>query len=91
MCRMGCVPVCVLLAVADSLLPPSPVLVGQTVLGKTLVDVTDDLLSAHSKYGIHVLGEGGEFESLAVDAPWLHCGRLHISLDRVERQVSQVQ
>ena len=61
------------------------------MLGKTLLDVTDDLLSAHSKYGIHILGEGGEFESLAIDAPWFHCGRLHIPSDGVERQVSQVQ
>ncbi|MFC6725529.1 ATP-binding protein, partial [Halobium palmae] len=38
----------------------------------------DDLESLNAEYGVHVLGEGGEFETLAVDGP--HMGR-RIELD----------
>ncbi|KAI8907312.1 hypothetical protein EDD86DRAFT_184112, partial [Gorgonomyces haynaldii] len=41
----------------------------QRHLGKTLSEMQPHLLRMQSKYGIHVCGEGGEFESLVLDAP----------------------
>jgi ABC transporter with metal-binding/Fe-S-binding domain ATP-binding protein len=32
-------------------------------------DGLDDLLDLHERYGVHPLGEGGEFETLVTDAP----------------------
>ncbi|MFC7155473.1 diphthine--ammonia ligase [Halomarina halobia] len=39
-------------------------------LGRTLdADALADLEALNDRYGVHVLGEGGEFETLVVDAP----------------------
>lgn len=39
-------------------------------LGRTLDrDAIDDLNDLNDEYGVHILGEGGEFETLVVDAP----------------------
>lgn len=39
-------------------------------LGRTLDDAAlSDLLSLNESYGVHVLGEGGEFETLVTDGP----------------------
>ena len=39
-------------------------------LGRTLdADAFDDLEALNGEYGVHVLGEGGEFETLVVDGP----------------------
>jgi diphthine-ammonia ligase len=39
-------------------------------LGRTLDEgAVDDLSALHSKYGVHIMGEGGEYETLVVDAP----------------------
>jgi diphthine-ammonia ligase len=43
-------------------------------LGRTLDEAAfSDLEALHERYGVHVLGEGGEFETLVVDGP--HMGR----------------
>ena len=39
-------------------------------LGRTLDrDALDELTELNDEYGVHVLGEGGEFETIVVDAP----------------------
>ena len=39
-------------------------------LGRTLDrDALDDLEALNEEYGVHILGEGGEFETLVVDGP----------------------
>jgi ABC transporter with metal-binding/Fe-S-binding domain ATP-binding protein len=39
-------------------------------LGRKLDEgAVDDLSVLHSKYGVHIMGEGGEYETLVVDAP----------------------
>ncbi|AHF98667.1 ATP binding protein [Halostagnicola larsenii XH-48] len=39
-------------------------------LGRTLdADALDDLETLNDEYGVHLLGEGGEFETLVVDGP----------------------
>ncbi len=39
-------------------------------LGRTLdADALDELEALHDEYGVHILGEGGEFETLVTDAP----------------------
>ncbi|KAJ3054117.1 ATP binding domain 4 [Rhizophlyctis rosea] len=38
-------------------------------LGKTLGQMYPHLLSMHDRYGAHVCGEGGEFETLTLDCP----------------------
>lgn len=39
-------------------------------LGRTLdADAVDELEALHEEYGVHILGEGGEFETLVVDGP----------------------
>ena len=39
-------------------------------LGRTLdADAFDELETLHEEYGVHVLGEGGEFETLVTDGP----------------------
>ncbi|MFW5896015.1 MAG: diphthine--ammonia ligase [archaeon] len=39
-------------------------------LGRTLdADALDDLRRLHDEYGVHLLGEGGEFETFVVDGP----------------------
>ena len=43
-------------------------------LGRTLdADALADLEALNEEYGVHILGEGGEFETLVTDAP--HMGR----------------
>jgi uncharacterized protein (TIGR00290 family) len=39
-------------------------------LGRTLDrEALDDLASLNAEYGVHVLGEGGEFETVVTDGP----------------------
>ncbi|MBV0900769.1 diphthine--ammonia ligase [Haloarcula salina] len=39
-------------------------------LGRTLdADALDELEALHDEYGVHILGEGGEFETLVTDGP----------------------
>ncbi|WP_410765116.1 diphthine--ammonia ligase [Haloferax sp. DFSO60] len=39
-------------------------------LGRTLdADALDELEKLHDEYGVHILGEGGEFETLVTDGP----------------------
>jgi len=39
-------------------------------LGRKLDDrAVDDLFVLNRKYGVHVMGEGGEYETLVLDAP----------------------
>lgn len=39
-------------------------------LGKRLKDLYPNLLALHKKYGLDLCGEGGEYESLVLDAPF---------------------
>ncbi|VDK62630.1 unnamed protein product [Onchocerca ochengi] len=39
-------------------------------LGKTLVEMKDLLLDLSSRYGVHICGEGGEYETFVVDCPF---------------------
>jgi ABC transporter with metal-binding/Fe-S-binding domain ATP-binding protein len=52
-------------------------------LGRTLDgDALDDLEALHDEYGVHVLGEGGEFETFVVDGPHMN-HRIHLDYDTV--------
>jgi diphthine-ammonia ligase len=43
-------------------------------LGRTLDEAAlGDLEELHEEYGVHVLGEGGEFETLVTDGPHMDC------------------
>jgi len=42
-------------------------------LGRTLdADALDELEALHEEYGVHILGEGGEFETLVTDGPHMN-------------------
>jgi diphthine-ammonia ligase len=42
-------------------------------LGRTLdQEAIDDLAILHRTYGVHIMGEGGEYETLVLDAPIFH-------------------
>ncbi|KAG7712620.1 hypothetical protein KL950_000491 [Ogataea haglerorum] len=47
-------------------------------LGLTLQEMYPVLVDLNRKYGVHVCGEGGEFETLVFDAPFFTKGRLRI-------------
>jgi predicted ATP pyrophosphatase (TIGR00289 family) len=47
--------------------------VDESWLGRTLdEEAVDDLSVLHSKHGVHLMGEGGEYETLVLDAPIFH-------------------
>ncbi|CAH7688212.1 meiotically up-regulated gene 71 protein [Phakopsora pachyrhizi] len=50
-------------------------------LGKTLQEVEPILLDLNSRYGVHVCGEGGEYETFTLDCPLF---KSKISLEEVE-------
>jgi ABC transporter with metal-binding/Fe-S-binding domain ATP-binding protein len=71
----------------------------ETWLGRTLDEPAfETLLALNEQYGVHVLGEGGEFETLVVDAPYMSRGidveyetvwdgtRGHIEITAAERR-----
>jgi len=39
-------------------------------LGKSLYQVREHLMQLETRYGVHCLGEGGEYETLVLDSPW---------------------
>ena len=42
-------------------------------LGRTLdAEAVDDLSVLHRRHGVHIMGEGGEYETLVLDAPIFH-------------------
>ncbi|CDK25283.1 unnamed protein product [Kuraishia capsulata CBS 1993] len=47
-------------------------------LGMKLQEIYPHLLSLNDKFGIHVCGEGGEFETLVLDAPFFTEGYLEL-------------
>jgi diphthine-ammonia ligase len=53
---------------------------GRPHLGRSLGDVRADLIKYHEMYGIHLCGEGGEYETLVVDAP-VFKKRLHLDME----------
>ncbi|KAG1755567.1 hypothetical protein EDB19DRAFT_1661988 [Suillus lakei] len=57
--------------------------IGLTVkhLGKTLHEMQDTLTRLNSLYGLHICGEGGEYETLTLDSPLF---KHHIVLDETE-------
>lgn len=42
-------------------------------LGRSLRLVEPHLQVMHQKYGLHICGEGGEYETLVVDCPLYSC------------------
>ncbi|OAX44530.1 hypothetical protein K503DRAFT_729194 [Rhizopogon vinicolor AM-OR11-026] len=50
-------------------------------LGKTLCEMHDTLIRLNSLYGLHVCGEGGEYETLTLDSPMF---KYRIVLDETE-------
>ncbi len=47
--------------------------VDESWLGRTLdEEAVDDLSVLHRKHGVHIMGEGGEYETLVLDAPIFH-------------------
>ena len=55
-----------------------------TWLGRVLDDeASDELKKIHERFGVDVCGEGGEMETLAVDAPWFR-SRLELVQTRPE-------
>ena len=52
-------------------------------LGKTLGEVKEELIRIETEYGSHSCGEGGEFETMVLDAPFFTRGRLRIEESEV--------
>lgn len=52
---------------------------GKEHLGRSLGDVRSDLIKYNEMYGIHLCGEGGEYETLVVDAP-IFKKKLHLDM-----------
>lgn len=50
----------------------------QLSLGKTLPEVFPNLMKLHKMYDVHICGEGGEFETMVLDAPFFSKGRLKL-------------
>lgn len=57
-------------------------------LGLTLQQAYPILSDLNSKFGVNVCGEGGEFETLVLDAPFFKYGRLVIKEKKVVRHTS---
>ncbi|AGO13708.1 AaceriAGL164Wp [[Ashbya] aceris (nom. inval.)] len=50
----------------------------QAHLGLSLPEIFPTLLSLNRKYGVHICGEGGEFETMVLDAPFFTKGYLEV-------------
>ncbi|AMD18997.1 HBR096Wp [Eremothecium sinecaudum] len=50
----------------------------ETHLLKSLPEVFPTLLNLNSRYEVHICGEGGEFETMVLDAPFFTRGRLEV-------------
>ncbi|QPG74857.1 hypothetical protein FOA43_002193 [Brettanomyces nanus] len=57
-------------------------------LGMTLQQAFPVLSSLNSRFGVHICGEGGEFETLVLDAPFFRCGKLVITEQKVLRHTN---
>ena len=55
-------------------------------LGAALADVTPHLCALERRFGCHAAGEGGEFETLTLDAPFFTAGRLVLDETRVVKE-----
>ncbi|CAN6626367.1 diphthine--ammonia ligase [Trichomonascus vanleenenianus] len=53
----------------------------RTHLGRSLGDIRSDLIKFNSMYGLHLCGEGGEYETLVLDAP-IFRKRLQLHMDK---------
>ena len=47
-------------------------------LGKTLPQILPSMIKLNKMYDVHICGEGGEFESMVIDAPFFNKGYLHL-------------
>ena len=47
-------------------------------LGKSLKQIQPKLLQINRQFGVHICGEGGEFETTVLDAPFFKYGRVRI-------------
>lgn len=50
----------------------------QSSLSKSLPEVFPTLINLHKLYDVHVCGEGGEFETMVLDAPFFSKGKLKL-------------
>ncbi|GMF05840.1 unnamed protein product [[Candida] boidinii] len=57
-------------------------------LGMTLQEIHPTLLNLNNKFGVHICGEGGEFETLVLDAPFFKKGRLIIKDKQVVKHTN---
>lgn len=47
-------------------------------LARPLLEVAPHLAKLNQLYGSHVCGEGGEYETLTLDAPWFTFAKLEL-------------
>ena len=59
-------------------------LVPEKHLGKTIAQMRPVLENLHSRFGVHVCGEGGEYETLTLDCPLFVLGRIVVDEAAVE-------
>ena len=52
-------------------------------LGKDIAEMQPTLLALHNKYGLHVCGEGGEYETFVLDCPIFKGKRIVVDESRV--------
>lgn len=57
-------------------------------LGMTLAQAYPVLTRLNDRFGVHVCGEGGEFETLVLDAPFFTNGRLILTKKRIVRHTN---
>lgn len=50
----------------------------ETNLNMTLQQIRPKLIQLNQKFGVHICGEGGEFETSVLDAPFFEFGRIEI-------------
>ncbi|KAH3902004.1 related to Putative ribonuclease YLR143W [Saccharomycodes ludwigii] len=58
----------------------------QSHLGKSLPEVFPDLVKLNKKFDVHICGEGGEFETMVLDAPFFKNGFLQI--ENIDKSVN---
>uniref|UniRef100_A0A914I3C1 Diphthine--ammonia ligase n=1 Tax=Globodera rostochiensis TaxID=31243 RepID=A0A914I3C1_GLORO len=54
-------------------------------LGQTLEQMREHLLAMHAKYGLHICGEGGEYETFVLDCPLFK--RHRIAMDSASTEI----
>ncbi|GME93195.1 unnamed protein product [Ambrosiozyma monospora] len=57
-------------------------------LGLTLQKAFPALLNLNQRFGVHVCGEGGEFETLVLDAPFFTKGKLNVKEEQIVKHTN---